>query len=66
MAVFRPTLSITLPQPAFLRLNITEGKCRDWENEEPPTVGEDQDQDHLKNLDVHKSVGPDGGRIQGS
>ncbi|KFQ85712.1 hypothetical protein N337_12094, partial [Phoenicopterus ruber ruber] len=32
---------------------------RDWENEEPPTVGEDQVQDHLKNLKVHKSMGPD-------
>ncbi|KFQ43407.1 hypothetical protein N333_10227, partial [Nestor notabilis] len=24
-----------------------------------PTVGEDQVQDHLKNLNVHKSMGPD-------
>ncbi|KFQ94507.1 RNA-directed DNA polymerase from mobile element jockey, partial [Nipponia nippon] len=32
---------------------------RDWENEEPPTVGEDQVQDHLRNLKVHKSMGPD-------
>ncbi|KGL88767.1 RNA-directed DNA polymerase from mobile element jockey, partial [Charadrius vociferus] len=31
----------------------------DWENEEPPTVGEDQVQNHLRNLKVHKSVGPD-------
>ncbi|KFM13056.1 RNA-directed DNA polymerase from mobile element jockey, partial [Aptenodytes forsteri] len=31
----------------------------DWENEEPPTVGEDQVQDHLRNLKVHKSMGPD-------
>ncbi|KFW63051.1 RNA-directed DNA polymerase from mobile element jockey, partial [Pygoscelis adeliae] len=31
----------------------------DWENEEPPTVGEHQVQDHLKHLKVHKSVGPD-------
>ncbi|KGL94755.1 hypothetical protein N301_14619, partial [Charadrius vociferus] len=31
----------------------------DWENEEPPTVGEDQVRDHLKNLKVHKSMGPD-------
>ena len=35
-----------------------EGKGRDWENEEPPTA-EDQVQDHLRNLKVHKSVGPD-------
>ncbi|KAK4824159.1 hypothetical protein QYF61_011286 [Mycteria americana] len=30
----------------------TEGKGRDWENEEPPTVGEDQVQDHLRNVKV--------------
>ncbi|GAB0204829.1 mitochondrial enolase superfamily member 1 [Grus japonensis] len=38
---------------------VTEGKGRDWENEEPPTAGEDQIQDHLRNLKVHKSMGPD-------
>jgi len=38
---------------------ITEGKGRDWENEEPPTVGEDQVQDCLRNLKVHKSMEPD-------
>ncbi|KAK4831507.1 hypothetical protein QYF61_018091 [Mycteria americana] len=37
---------------------VAEGKGRDWENEEPPTVGEDQVQDHLRNLKVHKSMGP--------
>ncbi|KFV15180.1 hypothetical protein N339_07374, partial [Pterocles gutturalis] len=31
----------------------------DWEKEEPPAVGEDQVRDHLKNLKVHRSVGPD-------
>ncbi|KAK4820733.1 LOW QUALITY PROTEIN: hypothetical protein QYF61_004414 [Mycteria americana] len=30
----------------------------DWENEEPHTVG-DQVQDYLRNLKVHKSMGPD-------
>ncbi|GAB0181545.1 mitochondrial enolase superfamily member 1 [Grus japonensis] len=38
---------------------VAEGKGRDWENAEPSTVGEDQVQDHLRNLKVHKSVGPD-------
>ncbi|GAB0186781.1 mitochondrial enolase superfamily member 1 [Grus japonensis] len=38
---------------------VAEGKGRDWENEEPSTVGEDQIQDHLRNLKVHKSMGPD-------
>ncbi|GAB0188257.1 mitochondrial enolase superfamily member 1 [Grus japonensis] len=37
---------------------VTEGKGRDWENE-LPTVGEDQVRDHLRNLKVHKSLGPD-------
>jgi len=35
---------------------ITEGKGRAWENEELPTVGEDQIRDHLRNLKVHKSM----------
>jgi len=38
---------------------VANGKGRDWENEEPPTVGEDQVQNHLRNLKVHKSMGPD-------
>ncbi|GAB0189937.1 mitochondrial enolase superfamily member 1 [Grus japonensis] len=38
---------------------ITEGKGRDWENAEPPTVGEDQVQEYLRNLKVQKSMGPD-------
>ncbi|GAB0183010.1 mitochondrial enolase superfamily member 1 [Grus japonensis] len=36
---------------------VAEG--RDWENAEPPTVGEDQVQEYLRNLKVHKSMGPD-------
>ncbi|GAB0205830.1 mitochondrial enolase superfamily member 1 [Grus japonensis] len=36
---------------------VTEG--RDWENAEPPTVGEDHVQEYLRNLKVHKSMGPD-------
>ncbi|KGL94756.1 RNA-directed DNA polymerase from mobile element jockey, partial [Charadrius vociferus] len=32
---------------------------KDWESEEPPTVGEDQVRDHLTNLKVCKSMGPD-------
>ncbi|GAB0199649.1 hypothetical protein GRJ2_002430300 [Grus japonensis] len=38
---------------------VAEGKGRDWENEEPPTVGEDQVRDHLRNLKVYKPMGPD-------
>ncbi|KFZ48692.1 Putative 115 kDa protein in type-1 retrotransposable element R1DM, partial [Podiceps cristatus] len=33
---------------------------KDWKNEEPPTVGEDQVQEYLRNLKVHKSMGLDG------
>ncbi|GAB0209810.1 mitochondrial enolase superfamily member 1 [Grus japonensis] len=36
---------------------VTEG--RDWENAEPPTVEEDQVREYLRNLKVHKSMGPD-------
>ncbi|GAB0207971.1 mitochondrial enolase superfamily member 1 [Grus japonensis] len=36
---------------------VTEG--RDWENAEPPSVGEDQVREYLRNLKVHKSMGPD-------
>ncbi|GAB0184015.1 hypothetical protein GRJ2_000866800 [Grus japonensis] len=38
---------------------VTERKGRDWENAEPPPVGEDQDREYLRNLKVHKSMGPD-------
>ncbi|GAB0208179.1 mitochondrial enolase superfamily member 1 [Grus japonensis] len=38
---------------------VTEGKGRDWENAEPPTVGEDQVGEYLRNLKVHKSMGPE-------
>jgi len=37
----------------------TEGKGRDWKNKELPTVGECQVRDHVRNLKVHKSMGPD-------
>ncbi|PKU46066.1 rna-directed dna polymerase from mobile element jockey-like [Limosa lapponica baueri] len=38
---------------------VTEGKNRGSENEELPTVQEDQVRDLLRNLKVHKSMGPD-------
>ncbi|KFV58776.1 hypothetical protein N328_03051, partial [Gavia stellata] len=37
---------------------------RDWENEESPTVGEDQVRHHLRNLKAHKSMGPDEVHLQ--
>ncbi|GAB0188934.1 mitochondrial enolase superfamily member 1 [Grus japonensis] len=36
---------------------VTEG--RDWENAEPPAAGEAQVREYLRNLKVHKSMGPD-------
>ena len=39
-------------------VQVAEGKGGDWENEEPPTVG-DQIRDCLRNLKVQKSMGPD-------
>uniref|UniRef100_A0A8B9FNM4 Reverse transcriptase domain-containing protein n=1 Tax=Amazona collaria TaxID=241587 RepID=A0A8B9FNM4_9PSIT len=39
---------------------VLEGRRRACENEDPrPTVGEDLVRDHLRNLNVHKSMGPD-------
>ncbi|GAB0196251.1 mitochondrial enolase superfamily member 1 [Grus japonensis] len=38
---------------------VAEGKGRNWENEELPTVGEHQVREYLRNLKVHKSMGPD-------
>ncbi|KFZ63410.1 RNA-directed DNA polymerase from mobile element jockey, partial [Podiceps cristatus] len=31
----------------------------DWEGKTPPAVREDQVRDHLRNLNTHKSMGPD-------
>ncbi|GAB0178229.1 mitochondrial enolase superfamily member 1 [Grus japonensis] len=45
-------------------VQVAEGKGRDWENEELPTAGEDQVQDHLRNPKVHKSMVPDGMHLQ--
>ena len=36
---------------------VAEGKGGGWENKEPPTIGEDQVQNCLRNLKVHKSTG---------
>ncbi|XP_009872345.1 PREDICTED: 5'-nucleotidase domain-containing protein 1-like, partial [Apaloderma vittatum] len=37
---------------------VAEGKNRNWENEDLTTVREDQVQDHIMNLKVCKSMGP--------
>lgn len=37
---------------------VAEGESRDWENEEP-YAGADQAWEHLSNLNMHKSMGPD-------
>jgi len=38
---------------------VTEDRGRDWENAELSTLREDQVRDHLRNLKVYKSMGPD-------
>jgi len=38
---------------------IGGGKGRDWGNNVPPTEREDQVRDHLRNLNIQKSMGPD-------
>ncbi|GAB0204771.1 cAMP-dependent protein kinase inhibitor alpha [Grus japonensis] len=38
---------------------VAEGKGRHWENEESPTVEEDQVQHHLRNLKAYRSMGPE-------
>ncbi|GAB0189925.1 mitochondrial enolase superfamily member 1 [Grus japonensis] len=40
-------------------VQVTEGKGRDWEREKLPTAGEDEVRDCLRNLKVHKPMGPD-------
>ena len=48
---------MTLPQSSPARLpKLQKAKGRTWRR--PPTISENQFQDHLKNLKVHKSVGP--------
>ena len=37
---------------------VADGKGRDQDNEEPPTLGEGQIRDLLRKLKVHKSMGP--------
>ena len=38
---------------------VPESQGREWGNEVPPITGEDQVLDHLRNLNIHKSMGPD-------
>lgn len=45
-------------QNGSVGIENTSAHSRDWENDEPPTVGEDQVQDHQRNLNMHKSMGP--------
>ncbi|KAJ7401785.1 rna-directed dna polymerase from mobile element jockey-like [Pitangus sulphuratus] len=41
-------------------IEAKKGNCMDWEKKDSkPTVGEEQVRDHLRNLTVHKSMGPD-------
>lgn len=37
---------------------VTEGKSRDWENEDLSAVGQDEVQEHVRNVKMHKSMRP--------
>lgn len=37
---------------------VTEGKGGDWGNEELPTIGEDQAEEYLRDMKVHKAMEP--------
>lgn len=41
--------------PAIYTVRVTGGKGRDWENEKPPTAGEDQVWEHPRNLKNHRT-----------
>ena len=44
----------------FSHTSRVEGpQDRDWGSKVPPTIREDQDCDHLRNLNIPKSMGPD-------
>ncbi|PKU42353.1 rna-directed dna polymerase from mobile element jockey-like [Limosa lapponica baueri] len=58
----RPVISgdmLELSKGSSHTAQVTEGTGRDWEKEELPIIGEYQVQDHLRNLKVHKRLGPD-------
>lgn len=39
--------------------HLRKSKGRGWHSEVPATIGEDKVWDHLRNLNVHRSMGPD-------
>ncbi|MCQ4179430.1 hypothetical protein FK518_28165, partial [Klebsiella pneumoniae] len=51
--------SVFTDKGSCLTTQAVEGTSRDCEDEEPPTVLEEQVREHLRNLKLHKSVGPD-------
>ncbi|KAJ7427222.1 rna-directed dna polymerase from mobile element jockey-like [Willisornis vidua] len=55
---FAPVFTVKCSRHTAHIAEVADGKDRDWENEEPSAV-EDQVQDHLQNLKVYKSRGPD-------
>ena len=68
-----PAKTITGPQQIFasvftgnlsLHPSRVDGlQDRDERGKAPPTVREDQVHDHLRNLNIHKSMGPDVPRV---
>ena len=52
------TVEVFTSQGSSCMAQAAESKGKNWEKEDLPTVSEDQICDHLKNLQVHKCVGP--------
>lgn len=53
------SLSALMASCSSHRAQVAGGKGREWENKELPTVGENWGQESLRDLKVHKSMGPD-------
>jgi len=58
MAVVQILVRSTL-QTSFKQAPVAENKGKNWEKEDLPAVSEDRVQNHVKNLKVHNSMGPD-------
>ncbi|GAB0206490.1 mitochondrial enolase superfamily member 1 [Grus japonensis] len=52
---FFPPFSLAIAVPTS---QVPEPQDRDWGNKVPSIVGNDTVQDHLRNLNIHKSMGP--------
>ena len=53
------TVEVFTSQGSSCMAQAAESKGKNWEKEDLSAVGEDHICDHLKNLQVHKCMGPD-------